>query len=144
MSTTPRKGAEIKFIGGVYKGNGFLDRNKDASADYTYVIAPKKKGRNGKITMEYTKVLHEHYVLLTEIQKASTYEEAMLDQCSDIDSLLNKVVKKMAECEMVDGKGSDSCKKICSIVADRLDRAVVNQTKKGSAARWRRVLWPRS
>jgi hypothetical protein len=115
--------------------------SNDPSAQYTYVCVPKTKGKGGKATDEWTKVKHEHYMLKSDLKKVTSYEEAMMDQCSDIDYLLNKVVKKMAECEMVDGKGTESCKIICKIVADRLSMAVARQNTKGHTARWRRVRW---
>jgi hypothetical protein len=135
-----KKGSRIKISGSTFKGEGWLDNSKDSTAQYTYVIY-NKKGRNGKTTEVHSKVKHENYLLWTELKDASNYEEAMVLQHSDIDHLLDKLVRKMAECELVGGKGTSSAKNISNILVDRLDKAVARQNVKGDGARWRRVKW---
>lgn len=135
-----KKGAKIKFIGGVHKGSGWIDQSKNPSTEYTYVIV-NKKDKNGKIQEMSTKVKHENYLLFTELKQPANYEEAMVDQCDDIDKLLNQLAKKIARCELVEGKGSQSVKNIANILIDRVDKAVARQRSKGDGALWRRVRW---
>ena len=136
----PRKGSRIKNSGSTFKGEGWLDNSKDSTADYTYVIY-NRKGKHGKITEVHSYVKHENYLLWTEIKDATNYEESMVHQHSDIDQLLNKLVRKMAECELVGGKGTSSAKNISNILVDRLDKAVARQSVKGNGARWCSVKW---
>jgi hypothetical protein len=135
-----KKGAKIKFVGGVHKGSGWIDQSKNPSPDYTYVIV-NKKDKDGKSWEMSTKVKHENYLLFTELNQPANYEEAMVDQCDDIDKLLNQLARKMARCEMVDGKGSQSAKNIANILIDRVDKAVKEQRSKGDGALWKRVRW---
>ena len=85
-------------------------------------------------------VKYENYVLLADLGDSKNYEEAMLMQHSDIDQLLTKLVRKMAECEQVEAAGEHG-KTISKVFLDRLANAVDHQNQRGHKARWRRVIF---
>jgi hypothetical protein len=129
------KGSPIKIIGGTHVGlSGWLNKTKGATNEYVHVIV--KNSKKGEIA---TKVKHENYVLETELIAPSNYEEAMLQQHSDIDALLNKLVRSIAECEPV-LETEQSYKNFLFIVKKRLEKAKARQDAKGAKARWRKVL----
>jgi hypothetical protein len=132
-----KKGAAIKFIGGNYVDfPGWLNKTKDATKEFVYVIVRKKEG---SLPHEVaTKVRHENYVLLTEINEPANYEEAIFQQHADIDALLNKLVRSIAECDSV-LETDHSSKNLFRVIKERLEKAKTRQNNKGSKARWRRV-----
>ena len=86
-----------------------------------------------------SRVHHENYILKADVvEKPTTYEEAMLLQNSDIDELLTKLTRKMAECELLDHKGNLG-QTIGGIFLQRLKVAMARQNQRGHKARWRRV-----
>lgn len=130
------RGAAVKVVGGKYAGHqGWLDTGKHCSSRYTYVILKVQDSE------KKTKVLHENYLLLTEIKVPKSYEEAVFAQHDDINEALNILVKKLAECELLQDKG-DSGSKLVAFILSRLSAAKKRQDEKGSRARWRRVVWP--
>jgi hypothetical protein len=132
------KGAQIKIVGGIFApANGWIDNSRDPSAAYTPVIVTVKKGGGGK-KEKSTKVLHENYVLRTELKEPTNYEEAIFDQLPDIDILMNKMVKKMAECELVSANGQQG-KNLTTIFLTRLELAIARQSTKGAKGKWRRI-----
>ena len=131
------KGAQIKIVGGIFApANGWIDNSRDPSAAYTPVIVTVTKGRSKQ--EKATKVLHENYVLQTELKKPTDYEEAIFDQLSDIDILMSKMVKKLAECELVAANGQ-SAKNLTAIFLGRLEKAIARQSTKGAKGKWRRI-----
>ena len=103
-----QKGPAIKLIAGKYSGcTGWINSALQHSDCYIPVIVIKKRGEVAY--KKLTKVKHENYVLLAAV-KPTSYEEAMLDQHSDIDALLTKLVRKMAECEDVNSNGASDKK----------------------------------
>ena len=129
------EGSQIKIIGGSNKGcNGWIDKSRETTDCYTPVIL-KYRGKE-----KTTKVKHENYVLVTEIKDAVNYEEAMIQQHSDIEDLLNQLVRKMAECEMIRADG-ESATNLCTIFRVHLAKAIIRQNSKGNKARWCRVRW---
>ena len=82
-----------------------------------------------------TRAWHENYILKTEITNPTHYEEAMLIQHLNINARQNKLVQKMAKCELVDGS------KILPIFKEQFEKAKACQDTKGSKARWRRASW---
>jgi hypothetical protein len=132
------KGSVISIIGGKYVGlSGWIDKKKDATREFVHVII--RKGKDAETDIK-TKVKHENYVLETEIQAPSNYEEAMFQQNSDIDALLNKLVKSIAECDGV-LQSEVSMKNIFRVFKDRFEKAKAHQDSKGSKARWRKVCY---
>ena len=137
MTSESKKGQAIKFIGGSHVGcSGWINKSKDPSEYYISVIVVLKKSKEEK----FTKIKHENYVLLTAVKDATNYEEAMMQQHVDIDEMLTKVVRKMAECELISVSGQDG-QTIGNVFMDRLGKAIARQQVKGSKARWRRVRW---
>jgi hypothetical protein len=138
-SSALKKGARIKFVGGKYTGRGgWLDNGRDPTDSFTPVVVKLKNDKE-----KVTKVLHENYVLRTELADPTSYEEAAFQQHADIDRLLTLLCKNMAECEMLDSAGNSGTQ-LSRIFLERLLKAQTRQTAKGDAARWRRVRWPRS
>jgi len=129
-----KKGAAIKFIGGKYVGcSGWINKTKDPT-DCKISVIVLKKNKEEKLTA----VFLENYVLLTSIKDPKTYEAAMLHQHADIEEMLNTLVRKMAECELIEST-SNAGQNIGNIFMDRLGRAIARQERKGDKARWRRV-----
>jgi hypothetical protein len=132
------KGTPIKIIGGKYApANGWLDNSRNPTECFTAVIVTVMKGGRSK-KEKATRVLHENYVLRTELKAPTSYEEAMMDQLSDVDLLMNKMVKKMAECELISANGQ-SAKNLTTIFLAHLEKAIDRQSTKGGKAKWRRI-----
>jgi hypothetical protein len=129
------KGSPIKIIGGAHKGcTGWLDKSRETTDCYTPVIVRHRSKE------KVTKCKHENYVLVTEVKDPVNYEEAMMQQHPDMEDLLNQLVRKMAECEMVQADG-ESAANLCKIFRVHLAKAVQRQNSKGNKARWCRVRW---
>ena len=131
----PTKGAAIKFVGGTYQGlYGWLNRDRQCSTCFVYVIVALKAGKE-----KCTKVRHENYVLRTAIRNPTNYEEAAVQQHADIDAMLRRLAKSLAECEEILPEG-DSGKRISNIFLEYLQQAVATQASKPvEKQRWRRV-----
>jgi hypothetical protein len=134
-----KKGTAIKIVDGKYKGYwGWIDTSRDATACFVPVIVSIKKG--SAVAEKKTRVVHENYMLITEVKKPTTYEEAVMAEHSDIDALMRQLVKKLAECENIGAVG-EAGNNVAGIFLDRLGKAIAAQNNKGEKARWRRVKW---
>ena len=135
----PKKGAPVKFVAGSHAGlQGWVNTAGDATDNYTPIIVKQKKSKGGE--EKPTRVKHENYVLLTAVGDPNTYEEAMLIQHSDIDQLLTKLVRKMAECEQIETSGEHG-KTISKVFLLRLADEINLQNNRGHKAHWRRVIF---
>jgi hypothetical protein len=135
----PKKGAGVKFVAGKFAGlSGWIDDHGDATDCYVPVIVKQKRSKGG---LEIpTMVKHENYVLTADLGTPNNYEEAMLIQHTDIDQLLSKLVRKMAECEQIETSGEHG-KTISKVFLLRLADAINLQNNRGHKARWRRVIF---
>ena len=130
-----KKGSPIQIVRGGHSGcSRWIDKSRYTSNCFTPVIV--KKGNQEQEIQ--TKVKHENYILNTELKVPTTYEEATIQQHADINELLNKLVRKMAECELA-GATDTSQKIISSIFLSRLRKARQRLDVKGSKARWRGI-----
>jgi hypothetical protein len=75
---------------------------------------------------------------LRPTNEPANYEEAIFQQHADIDALLNKLVRSIAECDSV-LETDHSSKNLFRVIKERLEKAKTRQNNKGSKARWRRV-----
>jgi hypothetical protein len=131
------KGTPIQIVGGDHSGcSGWIDKSRHPTNCFTPVILNKKK--HNRLQEIQTKVQHENYILHTELKPPTSYEDAMLQQHTDINELLNKLVREMAQCELT-GANETSQKNISSIFLSRLHKARQRQDVKGSKARWRKI-----
>ena len=135
----PKKGARIKLTGGSNHGcKAWLDNARSPTDCYTPIIVEKGKGDKKKEVQ--TKVLHENYEMYAAVPQPRNYEEAMLDQHPDIDKLMTKLARKIAQCERSQGEG-DGGNVLGLIFLARVKKVKVRQEKKGRKALWRRVVW---
>jgi hypothetical protein len=81
------------------------------------------------------KVLKTHVqidnVTIGEVEEPASYAVALLQQHTNIEATMHKLVRQLATCSIGDGNTSTE---ICSIFVDKLHDAIKKQDNKGSKA----------
>lgn len=56
-----RKGTAFKFVGGIHAGSkGWVDKTKDATNEFIYVLVRQKNKKDGSETIIKSRVKHEN------------------------------------------------------------------------------------
>ena len=127
------KGDPIRFVRGTYKGKtGWLDSAKGETAEQVYVIVDSKNSR-----LKRTRV-HKDSVkpALDDTVPPSSYAEAVLQQCPDVEEKLDSLCCELAKCKIEkDAPG------IFAILNEKLTAATAKQASKKSKARYRDIIF---
>ena len=84
-ATDEDKGAPIKFVKGMYVGEqGWVHKDKGYTLKMIYVVVEKS---SKVLYTKWTRILQTSVKLVSELEEASSYEEAILQQHSDIDDV---------------------------------------------------------
>jgi hypothetical protein len=124
------KGEEIRFSGGKYRGKtGWLDKGRAVTTCSCWVIIKMDEAK------ELTTMLRQSSVkMIVNGGVPKTYEEAVLQQHPDIESLMEKLATELAKCNL-----SPSSVTIHEIVEIKLREARAAQALKGNKATWHEV-----
>jgi hypothetical protein len=123
-----QQGLQIGFVSEKYLGKtGWIDNEKIDTAKMQYVIVDLGSGRTKR-----TRVNKES--VGKPLGTPSSYLEAVLQQCPDIEQKLNKLCLELAKCSIaIDAQG------ILDIIHKKLHKATTRQQLMGSKATWRQV-----
>ena len=123
------KGNRVRFIAGKYGGKtGWIDTERPTSENTLPVIVDL--GHRGE---------KETYVFMSSVrvdeEKAPTsYADAVIQQCPDLEKLLVATCRAFAKCDIArDTEGFER------IVAEKMNEAMTWQTNKGSKALYRKI-----
>ena len=122
-----RKGVPIRFIAGKYAGKkGWLDADGVHSESTVAVIVQTKKG--GKKTYVFRNSIRDE----GDYANPTSYAEAVIEQCPDIEKALVQLCRAMVKCDMQrDAVGFNR------VIAQKMDEAIEWQESKGSKAMYR-------
>jgi hypothetical protein len=126
------KAEAIRFIGGHYAGKTgwFRHARRERGALSWYVL----------IDLGDNKVLKTHVqrdnVIIGEVEEPASYATALLQQHTDIEATMHKLVRQLATCSIGDG---NTATEICRIFVNKLHDAIKKQDNKGPKARYRYV-----
>jgi hypothetical protein len=127
MPLEDRKGEEIRFSAGIYRGLlGWMDTDNAETPCFYYVIVSKADG-----ALKATKVKKES--VNRRFQRPTCRIEAAFQQYPDVDESLDKLVKKLAQCAI---NGSDQ---MLIVFKRKLDQAYGRQIALGPKALWKVV-----
>ena len=119
------KGEEIRFIAGKYGGkSGWVNTEEPGDESVTPVIV--NLGRKGK---KVTFVFFSSSIQRNNFAPATSYAEAVIQQCPDIEKSLVTVTRQLAKCDI----GRDP-KGFQAVVNQKLDEARALQENRGSKA----------
>ena len=125
------KGNKVCFLVGKYAGKkGWinLDGGERNSGDTIGVIVNLHR-RGEKVTYVYPESIQEEATT-----QPTSYAEAILEQCPDVDAGLTKICRDLAKCNIKrDSNG------IFAVIQRKLNEAVVLQESKGSKALYRHI-----
>ena len=128
MSESTNKGQAIRFIAGKYGGKkGWIDLDSEPGSETIGVIV-NRGGRKG----EYRTYVQESSIVFEGAKSPSSYAEAVVDQCPDLERMLVSVCRAFAKCDIardVDG--------FQVLVLQKLHDAILWQQGKGSKAYYR-------
>jgi hypothetical protein len=126
---TARKGDKIRFIAGKYGGKtGWLNISEPADDKVTPVIVDQ--GRKGeKITYVYTSSFK-----LQSTTVPTSYAEAVIQQCTDVEKDLVAVCRKLAKCDL-----RRDLPGFKAVLSSKLQEATEWQESKGSKAMFRKI-----
>jgi hypothetical protein len=123
------RGSAIRFVAGKYEGRtGWFNMANAHTTSMYYVIVTM--GENGE--EKNTRVRKASVIAVADERVPVSYEEAVLQQHSDIDVAMNKLVASLAECGIQGGSTE-----ITRILSAKLIAACVAQQMRGSKATWR-------
>ena len=125
----PRKGAEIRFVGGRYEGRiGWINDAKSPTKMRTYVIVYLGSGQ------EYpTLVAHKNFSIKRQEQPA-TYAAAVFQQQPKIEKKLKELCAQLAKCGIGEEEDLGG---VTSIIKRELKEAVEVQRALGSDAEYK-------
>lgn len=128
------KGEEIRFIAGKYGGkSGWINTQEPADESVTPVIV--NLGRKG----EKATVVYSSSIKRINFAPATSYAEAVIQQCPDIEKTLVTVTRQLAKCDV----GRDP-KGFQAVVNQKLDEARTWQENRGSKAMYRKINYKNS
>lgn len=123
------RGERIRFVGGTHKGKtGWIDNAKKSPPKMIYVIVQEEDGDTTT-----TRVMRDSIAIAGVTKKPSSYEEACLQQHPDIDKMMDKLVEKLAMCQV------EAPKNIAFIFLEKMKKANLKQLSKGKKALWYQV-----
>ena len=124
-----RKGTPIWFIAGKYAGKkGWHAADGVHSESTVAVIVQTKKG--GKQTYVFRNSIRDE----GDYANPTSYAEAVIEQCPDIEKALVQLCRAMVKCDMQ--RDPDGFKRV---IAQKMDEAVQWQESKGSKAMYCRI-----
>ena len=91
-----KKGMKIRFVGGKYGGKkGWIDDDGKVGETTVSVIVNlgPKKGEHATFVYSYS-------VATERVTTATTYAEAVMQQCPDLDCALTKICRDFAKCNI--------------------------------------------
>jgi hypothetical protein len=122
-----KKGKEIRFLRGTYEGKkGWIDDDAKKLKKHVHVILALPDGG------EETKRVWKSSVRAR--RRATSHEEAILDQNPDIDGLMDRLAGLLAKCEI-----QNDSEKLARIFIHRINEANERQDELGHRATWRNV-----
>ena len=129
------KGQQIRFAGGTYNGkSGWINvAKKETSCFYQVIVCLDNT------TNKTTIVRKEHVRSVQSTGSESTFGQAVLNQHSDVEAMMENLVRSLAQCDVA----TDSAE-VVKIFSDKLSDAIRAQMAKGSKARWRSTHFDRS
>jgi hypothetical protein len=127
--TMVMKGKEIRFIGGKYgTKKGWINTDKEPGENTIPVIV--NLGKKG----EWETYVFEENVADEPTTRPSSYAEAVIQQCPDLDQALTKLARDFAKCSIhVDPNG------FFLLVQKKVDEATKQHEAKGSKALYRNI-----
>jgi hypothetical protein len=129
-----RRGEEIRFIVGTYKGcKGWIDNSGDATMSSVPVIVHKFKRKDGS-TVDKAATVRKSSLCSAAIQPAMSHAEASMQQHAKIEQMMDKLCCQLAKCEM-----STSDTSIQAVFVTKLKPAIEKQVALGADAEWKRV-----
>ena len=129
MNCNMRKGIPIRFIAGKYaRKKGWLDADGVQSESTVAVIVQTKKG------LKKTYVFPNSIRNEDDCANPTSYAEAVIEQCPDIEKALVQLCRAMVKCDMQ--RDAEGFKRV---IAQKMDEAVKWQESKGSEAMCRRI-----
>lgn len=127
------KGAKIRFTAGSYSGQaGWYDISKGLHPTKSYYVIVTLEDGNEKSTL----VRRTSVVDGINNEQETVYERAVLKQHPDIEAVMEKLAKMLAECDVSDTSGE-----IQKIMTPKLTSARATQQMHGHKANWRNVEW---
>jgi hypothetical protein len=128
-----KKGNSVRFCGGKYIGKtGWLNDEKGVTQQKVYVIVDM-----GDEKTKETIVNRES--IAAPYTQPGTFEEAALQQHPDIESMMDKLVRQLAKCNV--GSTDVSVQTIASTFFNKMVKARTKQVELGKKATWRDVTW---
>lgn len=136
MPTRPsEKGAEIRFVKGVYKGEkGWLDKSKKQKKKVMHSVGVDMEDDNGQKVVKWTRVRANSY--RKKFSAPKSYEEAAVQQHFKIEAAMIELAELFATCAVY---SQENC---VDLFAEELQVACEYQEKLGVKAKWRRVRMP--
>lgn len=132
MNNNPghNKGDRIRFVAGTYAGyTGWYDNARKTSGHgrktmYVYVIVFLDDGTEKATKVRKTSVR-------PSFKAPATYEEAIIQQHSDIEAQMIRLASMFATCKIKDDD------EVIRLFREELNKAKTEQFMKGKRARWR-------
>lgn len=124
-----KKGTQIRFIGGKYRERkGWINEDKEAGENTVPVIVDL--GKKG----EKATYVYENSIEKEPTAAPSSYAEAVLQQCPDLDCSLTKLCRDFAKCNIkTDPAG------FFAIIERKMKEATTQHEAKGSKALYRAI-----
>lgn len=133
----PKKGDEIRFIGGKYKDEkGWLDVSVGVMPKMVGVIvAPCRKTGNEE---KATRVRISSIQLMSLVKEATNWTEAVMEQHPDLAEHARKLATGLVECRIdITKEGTN----LVNVLCDHIDKSYRQQVALRHQARWRVVKW---
>ena len=128
------KGRAVNFCGGKYQGkSGWVNKSKKATKTRIYVIIDMGNG------FLKTFVNKDNVATPRPPGDRRNFIEAVLDQHPDIEQMVDKFCQALAECEF-DFLKPENRDLFQAIIFEKALLAQKNQSSKGNAARYRKVV----
>ena len=122
------KGDAIVFIGGKYgEKTGWINTNKKAGKSTTPVIVDLGEDKGEKETYVFNQNFRKEKV-------ATSYADAVLDQCPNIQVLMTKLCRDLAQCSIEQDTSG-----VVALFNKELNNALTLQEAKGAKALYRHV-----